>query len=47
MRSAEDAIEMSEVELEKGVNPEAHQLARDIIEAQTREIAQLEDIARS
>jgi uncharacterized protein (DUF305 family) len=43
----EDAIEMSEVELDEGVNPEAHQLARDIIEAQTREIAQLEDIARS
>ena len=43
----EDAIEMSEVELDAGVNPEAHQLARDIIEAQTREIAQLEDIARS
>lgn len=43
----EDAIEMSEVELDEGVNPEAHQLARDIIEAQTREIEQLEDIARS
>ena len=43
----EDAIEMSEVELDEGVNPEAHQLARDIIEAQTREIAQLEDIARA
>ena len=43
----EDAVEMSEVELDEGVNPEAHQLARDIIEAQTREIAQLEDIARS
>ena len=43
----EDAIEMSEVELAEGVNPEAQQLARDIIEAQTREIEQLEDIARS
>ena len=43
----EDAIEMAEVELDEGVKPEAHQLARDIIEAQTREIAQLEDIARS
>lgn len=43
----EGAIEMSETEVEKGANPEAVKLARDIIDAQTQEIKQLEDIAES
>lgn len=35
------AIRMARVELEKGVNPEAKQLGQAIIEAQTREIEQM------
>lgn len=42
----EDAIRMSEAQLDGGENAEAGALAEDIIDAQTAEIEQLEDIAR-
>jgi uncharacterized protein (DUF305 family) len=38
----EDAIDMAQVELDKGANPEFKRLAQDIINAQQREINQMQ-----
>lgn len=41
------ALPMARTELAQGKNPQAKQLAQEIVEVQTREIAQMERLARS
>ncbi len=41
------ALPMARTELAQGKNPQAKQLAQEIVEVQTREIAQMERLLRS